>query len=514
MNASSSDVTSPVGNIYTTSGNIIYGDSTNKNFYYSASDEESGIAYLQYKGPNDTSWKSYTDSLVISRTAENGKYTFRAVDNFGNISLESFIYLDIISPVGKIYSYNQEHSSGAVINSEYIYFEATDEMSGLDMVYVRAPGASSYTSYTNNTFLSTQGTYYFYATDYAGNISDTYSITISRTPKVNIIRDYDFNTVYLTWSDNSYKVYINDDIYEKNTIISEEGNYSVEIIDSYGNVGYDEFSIIHSYRIVGSFDPTCYSQGYTIYECITCREQQYDNILEMIDHNYMETIINPTCINEGYTLLHCTECLMETETNYTAPLGHKMEEFTKDVSCTEDGGLFKICSNCGIEEGIEVIEALGHIFESEVSLKATCEKEGIREFYCKRCDYFYESNISASNHHYILKEEVINNNQVKQIYECVNCGLTETKVIDRNSEEVVGEFKEIIKNQHTYLIVILIITSGLWSVYMGIKLILAVKSEEKQLAKKRIFNYVIGLIIIFIIIMICPFIIKGIGDLK
>lgn len=514
VSAIDADFVCPIGCIYTANGKPIYGDSTNKNFYYSASDEGSGIAYLQYKGPNDTTWKSYGDSLIIPRTSENGKYTFRAVDNFGNISLESYVYLDIIAPIGKIYSYNQEYSSGDVTNAEYIYFEAVDELSGLDMVYVCTPDSSNYTSYKNNTFLKTQGTYYFYASDYAGNISDTYSITIKRSPTVDIIRNYDLNTVYLTWSEHSYEVYINGSPYKKNTIISEEGNYCIEVIDSYGNIGYDKFSIVHSYKIVGNLAPTCYSQGYTVYECITCHEQKYDNFLEMIEHNYVETIIAPTCINEGYTLLQCTECLMERETNYVAPLGHCINEVVKKVSCTENGGLFKVCINCGMEEGIEIITALGHDFESKVVSKATCDKEGVREFRCKRCNYYYESNISASDHYYILKEELIINNQLKQIYECVNCGLLETKFIDTNIDKVETEFKEIINNQQTIFIVLLIITSGIWSIYMGAKLILAVKMEEKELAKKRIFNYIVGLILIFIIMMVCPFIINVINNFK
>lgn len=513
VHASQQDVTRPVGYIYELGGSILYGDSTNKDFYYSATDiGGSGVSYIEYKEPNDTIWRRYGDAEIISKNSINGKYTFRAVDNFGNISVESYVYLDTVAPVGRIYTYNQELTNGSVTNASYIYFEATDEMSGLNNVYVKTPNSSYYMDYTNNSYLHTSGTYYFYATDYAGNVSKTYSITINNLPKVQIIKNIENNTVYLTWTDDSYQVTVNGQNYQKGHVIFEEGSYVVEIIDSNGNRGSDYFAISHLYKLIEVVDPTCYMEGYSLYECITCKEQKYADIKEIVDHDFTRMIIDPTCESSGYTILICNYCFWEEVSDMVDALGHSYEEITKKVDCINNGGVFLKCSRCNLEKGIEVIEALGHDYKSVVLYKSLCVTSGIRRFICIRCNYILEEEIPALNHQYILLKEKIYDNRIEQEYKCTNCGYLFNKTINKEENNIT--LKEIIEHQKIILITLLIITSGIWSLFMGIKLIFSVKQDDKLLAKKQIFNYIIGLIIIFIIIAICPLIIKVIEILK
>ena len=56
-------------------------------------------------------------------------------------------------------------------------------------------------------------------------------------------------------------------------------------------------------------------------------------------------------------------------------------------------------------------------------------------------------------------------------------------------------------------------TAGVWSVVMGVMLVVANKNEEKEKAKKMIVNYGIGLIVIFGILIACPYLINGIASL-
>ena len=56
-------------------------------------------------------------------------------------------------------------------------------------------------------------------------------------------------------------------------------------------------------------------------------------------------------------------------------------------------------------------------------------------------------------------------------------------------------------------------TAGVWSIAMGIAIIIATKNEDKAKAKKMLVNYGIGLIIIFAILVAAPYLVKGIAAL-
>ena len=56
-------------------------------------------------------------------------------------------------------------------------------------------------------------------------------------------------------------------------------------------------------------------------------------------------------------------------------------------------------------------------------------------------------------------------------------------------------------------------TAGVWSIVMGVFFAIAQKNEEKEKARKMIKNYVIGLVVIFAILVACPYLVKGIAAL-
>ena len=56
-------------------------------------------------------------------------------------------------------------------------------------------------------------------------------------------------------------------------------------------------------------------------------------------------------------------------------------------------------------------------------------------------------------------------------------------------------------------------TSGVWSIAMGIAIIIAKKNDEKEKAKKMLVNYGIGMVIIFAILIAIPFLVRGIAAL-
>lgn len=177
----------PTGTIKGTSGTLSSGSYTNKAFSYSATDSGSGINYLQYKKPGSSTWTSYTSGTTIPATSTNGWYYFRAYDNAGNVSAESSVCLDTAVPTGTVYKETTSVSSGSSVKGAYIKFVATDSLSGVANCYVKAPGETSYKSYTSNSPLTTEGVYQFYIVDRAGNQSSTYSIALDNTAPTGMV---------------------------------------------------------------------------------------------------------------------------------------------------------------------------------------------------------------------------------------------------------------------------------------------------------------------------------------
>ena len=56
-------------------------------------------------------------------------------------------------------------------------------------------------------------------------------------------------------------------------------------------------------------------------------------------------------------------------------------------------------------------------------------------------------------------------------------------------------------------------TVGVWNIVMGVFFAIAQKNEDKEKARKMIKNYVIGLVVIFAILVACPYLVKGIAAL-
>lgn len=54
-------------------------------------------------------------------------------------------------------------------------------------------------------------------------------------------------------------------------------------------------------------------------------------------------------------------------------------------------------------------------------------------------------------------------------------------------------------------------TAGVWSIFMGISVIIARKNEEKEKAKRMLVAYGIGMVFIFAIFVACPYLVRGIA---
>jgi len=246
------DTVAPVGKITNSSGTTLSsGSYTNKPVKYTATDT-GGISYLQVKNPGSSSWTTYSSGTALS--SATGWYTFRAVDKAGNISSESKVYYDATLPTGTLYGGTSVKSSGGYTNASYVKYVPSDSHSGIQSIYVKKPGSSSYTSYTSGTQLTTEGTYYFYCTDKAGNTSSTVNITLDKTVPTGTLYGGTSTKSSGSYTNASYVKYTASDslsgianvyvkmpgasyytAYSSGTQLATEGTYSFYCVDKAGN---------------------------------------------------------------------------------------------------------------------------------------------------------------------------------------------------------------------------------------------------------------------------------------
>ena len=130
-------------------------------------------------------------------------------------------------------------SAGKYTNSS-TYVSASDSMSGVDSIYMKAPGSSSYGNMGTSTTVSSSGKnglYYFYAKDKAGNTSKTYYLYLDTVKPTGIIKGMQGTT----YSGD----YINQ-------------TFSYTASDSGSGISYLQ------YKTPGSSSWSTYTDGYTI----------------------------------------------------------------------------------------------------------------------------------------------------------------------------------------------------------------------------------------------------------
>ncbi len=247
------DTIAPVGTATNQDEDVIpNGSATNESFIYSATDVM-GVEYIQYKSPSVTSWTDYPKNVSILNS--NGWYYFRAIDGAGNVSDEYRVYYDTTKPTGCVYDAGGARGSGSITNKSYVKYVATDTGSGVGTVYVRKPGLSAFTTYTNSSQLTTEGKYYFKAYDKAGNItSTTHEITLDLTAPVGQLKANGVNVISGTITNADKIMYIASDnlaglkscyvkkpntstfvVYTPSTGLTEAGKYEFYSVDYAGN---------------------------------------------------------------------------------------------------------------------------------------------------------------------------------------------------------------------------------------------------------------------------------------
>lgn len=157
-------------------------------------------------------------TMSVSSTATNGWYECWSSDSNGNNRTDVLkFYLDTNNPTGAIYQRGTYLMNDGAQLADDFSFKATDSGSGIKDCYVRRPNSSDYTRYVQGTLIndtSSEGWYYFYAVDNAGNRSKTYSLyLVSNRGVLYYKRDgFASNTIAINGSTETQekKIFVNE----------------------------------------------------------------------------------------------------------------------------------------------------------------------------------------------------------------------------------------------------------------------------------------------------------------
>lgn len=553
------DNIAPVGKVTTDSGaTVINGGITNESFSYSVTENGSGLKTLYYKTPSSTSWQTYTVGATISANAEQGVYTFWATDKAGNSEtytvnladpcadghdyIPKFILptctsggytLYTCSRCGVIYTADNTaalgHSYAAVVISptctsggyttytctrcNYSYTGNTTSAAGHSYAAkVTAPTCTStgytvYTctkcgySYTGNTTAALGHSYAATATSPSCTEEGytTYKCTrcgISHTdsPTQATGHSYVASVTEPTCTERGYTIFTCTkcgDTYRDNETAPSGHNYVSEVISS-----------------------ACTEGGYTIYQCTKCGDSYNGGYTQPTGHNYVTRTIAATCSEGGYSLHTCSICGESYQDNITQPLGHNFISTTREATCTQFGGTVYTCQICGYEYGDNSGNyPKGHNYTTTIITAPTCTTEGLRRSVCDDCGDSYETVIAANGHNYVISDVVSENGITTRTYTCMACGKAYTQELGDQYEEVSNYVEYLFTEYSPYMWWVLLVAAGVWSIVIGVMIAIAHKNEDKEKARKMLINYVIGLVVIAVIVVACPYLIRGIAAL-
>ena len=553
------DTVAPSGTFSLENGNTIAsGGSTKEKFRFSATDSGSGVSKLEYRLPSASVWKTYTAGTYIQPTEAQGLFYFRATDKAGNASTYT---ITTVHPCTEGHAYVPKVTLPTCTAGGYTVYTCSvcgnsytgDKTQALGHSYTASTTSGSCTSggYTTYTCMRCGDSYTGNPTAPAGH-----SFSASVTDPTCTSTGY--TTYTCTKCGYNYKGNETEPLGHSYTVITEEstcteGGYTIYKCTRCG-VSYSDSptqATGHSY-VASIVEATCTERGYTIYTCTKCGDSYRDNETAAIGHNYVAENVSATCTEKGGTVYTCTRCgtsysggqteplghVYVTETvaatceeggytkhtcsrcgnsytdNQSQPLGHNLIMTTKEATCTEFGMTVYICQVCGYEH-IEENGAYpsGHNYSNFVIKAAACTEDGERRYVCDKCGDEYSEVISATGHIYAITDSSSENGKTTRVYTCTACGDSYTQELGDQYDEVTSYIEDLFEQYRPYMIWVFLATAAVWSIVMGVFFAIAHKNEDKAKAKKMLVNYFIGLIVIFAILVACPYLIRGIAVL-
>lgn len=517
-------------------------ETTAYDFTVKATDLLSSVT-LYYKTPLMTEYMAASSgSYSVVTTDSDGRYYFYAQDAVGNRSETKWIELKVAVPTATIERDNNTN-----------HYRVTWDGS--------STGRLNDNPYTKGTWITTEGEYTFVITN-ASNRSNTYHFTIAHgfvavqtveptctekgyTTYKCLTCDVSYNSDYVEANGHSYdEQLIGETCTEgahylytcsvcghqyKSEYLTEGGHkydktvvkanctdrgytiYRCTVCDYTYRDDYTD-ALGHNFNIT-VLEPTCTEGGYSTFVCKRCDYEYVSDYTPAKGHNYEETVVEATCTERGYKLHKCTACDDEYKTDETFALGHYYTERTQEVSCTQNGCIVHTCTRCGYEYETDVTKALGHKYVTEVTMPATCTDNGNRHYLCSRCGDQYDTPIPAFGHTYEISDVKTDGGVTVRTYTCSICGHSYTQDLGDQYEEVSNYVEYLFRQYAPYMWWVFLAVAGVWSIAMGVFFAIARKNDDKEKARKMIKNYVIGLVVIAVILLACPYLVRGIAAL-
>ena len=503
------DSSKPTGELYDGNGNLASGGKTKAKYIkYVCSDGESKIESVYVKKPQKTYYESYVSGSELS---EDGTYYFYCKDVAGNSSVTLNATLVTTPP-----TLSCLETSFYSVSKTGFTVSAADSI-GSAKLYYKTPSNAEFLLANAASFVadyhSENGKYYFYAVDELNNRSETVWIELAIVyPDPRLVYRDEGNAVSVTWTDG-ISATLNGEPYEKGTWITAEGGYEVIVTNAYGLQTKTSFSITHRFKIIERKAATCTERGYCIFQCVSCGGKYEGNREDPIGHDYETETIAATCIENGYVKHTCKNCGDTYETDRVAATGHLYTEYTRAPACETDGGLVRKCTLCGYEYIVTAEKATGHEYATEIVGAATCETDGERRFYCKKCGNEYFKTIPAFGHTFELLGNEKRGDKEIRMYRCATCGAEKEEEIENLYGGVSSYMIYLFELYSPYMKTVLLITSGIWSVFMGVFFAIAQRNDEKEKSRRIIRNYLIGIAAIFVILAGLPYLLRGIAAL-
>ena len=93
----------------------------------------------------------------------------------------------------------------------------------------------------------------------------------------------------------------------------------------------------------------------------------------------------------------------------------------------------------------------------------------------------------------------------------MNNHLLATGTLNDNLGNIVNNLKTLMDSFWVYIVIALAAVVVIWGAYIGIKIAIAHKNEEKINARDMVKNLIIGIVIIFVVAMGAPLLINGLS---
>ena len=482
---------------------------TTNPFTLTANDGLSGVKNIYMRMPNENVFRPVdATQTTIGNGSFNGRYTFYAEDNAGNKSQYYYVNFDDTVPTLSC----KKAEFGTNTSSEFTV-SASDNSGNVKLFYKKDNTAwkTNGTSYTV-TDADDEGIYYFYAEDEYGNRTEEKWVQFGTELAGEFVKSETDNTVYFIWDRPSWRATLDGEDYIKGTWIRDEGEHTIKLYSKVKSASYP-FRIDHYYNEFLE-KPTCTHGGYLRYDCVQCGDSYTDYSIEETGHYYVASTTAATCTSGGYTIYNCTRCGDSYTDNYTNPLGHNYESVYRPATCTDYGKTVFTCQVCG--NGYYETDGTlptGHNYINEIITAPTCTTDGLRRIACEKCEYSFDAVITANGHNYNIIETVTTQGTTIRHYNCTVCNHGYKQELGDQYKEITNYVEYMFEQYEAYMWWVLLASAGIWSIVIGVMIAIAHKNEDKEKAKKMLVNYVIGLVVIAIIVVACPFLIRGISVL-